>query len=299
MKAFPKIFALGADYIKDIFNERIEVTEKVDGSQFGFGKLNGSLYLRSKGKQIFPESPDKMFTEAVDYIVSIENLLPPGTMFYAEYLRKPKHNSLSYENIPKNHLALFGMMFSNGIFSHEYDQLHRWSVTLDIDIVPCLYYGYIKSPEEISRYLDHVSYLGGTKIEGVVIKNYERAFLLGGQPIPLMAGKLVSESFKEVHRNSWSKEHTNKGKWETFQESFKTEARWTKAIQHLRDDGTLLNDPKDIGALLKEVARDIIDEEKETIKDFLWDHFGKDLIRQAQRGFPEWYKQYLLKKSFE
>jgi hypothetical protein len=53
IKAFPKIFAIGQDYIKDIFDGEVEVTEKIDGSQFVFGKLAGELYFRSKGKQQF------------------------------------------------------------------------------------------------------------------------------------------------------------------------------------------------------------------------------------------------------
>lgn len=53
IKAFPKIFAIGTDYIKDIFSETVEVSEKIDGSQFGFGKINGDVFMRSKGAQLF------------------------------------------------------------------------------------------------------------------------------------------------------------------------------------------------------------------------------------------------------
>ena len=31
LTAFPKIFAIGTDYIKDIFEEEVEITEKLDG----------------------------------------------------------------------------------------------------------------------------------------------------------------------------------------------------------------------------------------------------------------------------
>jgi len=50
MQAFPKIFTIGCNYILDIFKNEVEITEKVDGSQFGFGKINGELFLRRKGK---------------------------------------------------------------------------------------------------------------------------------------------------------------------------------------------------------------------------------------------------------
>ena len=45
--AFPKIFTIGQDYISDLFKDDVEVTEKVDGSQWVFGKVGGDLLRRS------------------------------------------------------------------------------------------------------------------------------------------------------------------------------------------------------------------------------------------------------------
>jgi hypothetical protein len=143
------------------------------------------------------------------------------------------------------------------------------------------------------------SILGGPKIEGFVVKNYERKFLLGGQPMPIMAGKFVREDFKEVHRQSWGKKYTGKGRWETFVESFRTEPRWQKAVQHLAERGELENSPRDIGKLIKEVQGDIIGEEKEAIKEFLWSQFGQEVVRTAVKGLPEWWKEKLLSRSFD
>ena len=50
---FPKIFAIGTTYILDIFKHEVNVTEKLDGSQLSFGKINDTLYIRSKGAQLF------------------------------------------------------------------------------------------------------------------------------------------------------------------------------------------------------------------------------------------------------
>jgi nitrous oxidase accessory protein len=52
------------------------------------------------------------------------------------------------------------------------------------------------------------------------------------------------------------------------------------------------------GILLKEIMKDIESEEKETIKNFLWGEFGKELLRHSIRGFPEYYKEKLLSRSF-
>jgi len=107
--AFPKIFTLGTAYVKDIFNEDVEISEKIDGSQFAFGRINGEVVLRSKGRQMFLESPDQMFLEACMFVNSNSHLFPDDIIFYAEYLKKPKHNTLKYDRIPKNHLMLFAI----------------------------------------------------------------------------------------------------------------------------------------------------------------------------------------------
>jgi hypothetical protein len=297
MRAFPKIFALGTDYIRDIFRTRVEITEKVDGSQFAFGVFGGEFFMRSKGAQIFPETPEKMFLAAVNYVASIQHRLPEGILFYCEYLKSPSHNTLKYNRIPRNHLMLFGaMLYPEERFVSDFDSLVHYAEDLGVEVVPLIYSGDVSGPEFIRGLLERESVLGGSKIEGVVVKNYTEKFLLGGQPMPLMAGKYVSEAFKEVHQG-WNKEHTSKGKWQTFVDSFHTEARWVKAVQHLEERGELTNAPQDIGKLIKEVAIDIAAEEMEAIKKFLWKEFGQEVIRAATRGLPEWYKQRLLERS--
>ena len=143
------------------------------------------------------------------------------------------------------------------------------------------------------------SILGNVEMEGLVVKNYRQPFLLGGQPIPLMAGKYVSEKFKEVHQKSWKRDSTSKGKFEVFKMSFRTEARWDKSIQHLRDSGELENSPRDIGKLIRAIKDDITEEEKDNIKEFLWKEFSPEVLRYATSKFPEYYKEKLLKAAFE
>ena len=294
IRAFPKIFAMGTDYILDILKDEVEITEKLDGSQFSFGKIEGQLYMRSKGQAIFAEAPEKMFESAVEHVLTIQDRLPHGIVFYNEFLQRPKHNVLAYERIPKNHLALFAMAdFSRDKFDMNY---HEWAEKLDIEAVPVLWRGKIENIEVLLELLEIDSVLGNEKVEGLVVKNYERPFLLGGQPIPLMAGKYVSDKFKERHGQNRGK-YGNKGRFLTFCESFRTEARWQKAVQHLRERGELENDPRDIGKLFKEVNIDIVEEEKDAIMKFLWKEFGKSIIRTATKGLPEWYKEQLLRRT--
>jgi len=296
ISAFPKIFAIGSDYIADIFKDDVEVSEKVDGSMWCWGRVNGEFHMRSKGKEQFSGAVDKMFQEAADYVSGVD--LPDDVIFYGEYLRKPKHNTLSYDRTPKNHIALFGASTPGGTFVSEYAELADLAASIGLDAVPLLYRGKVESVDQLQELLATDSYLGGTKIEGVVVKNFARPFLLGGQPIPVMCGKYVSEAFKEVHQKGWSSENTARGKWDVFKDSFRTEARWEKAIQHLRDDGRLENAPRDIGPLIKEIQRDITDEEIDAVKDVLWREFGGDLLRKSIAGFPEFYKERLAASAF-
>ena len=38
---FPKIYAVGSTEVQDVFDGVVEITEKVDGSCIGFGKIDG------------------------------------------------------------------------------------------------------------------------------------------------------------------------------------------------------------------------------------------------------------------
>jgi len=296
--AFPKVYALGTKYIANIFDDEVEITEKVDGSQFVFGRIKGELICRSKGKLMILDAPDKMFKEAVDYILSISNRIKDGLVYWAEYLKKPKHNTVTYDRIPKNHLALFACGV-DGNFISEKGYLENSARRLDIEHVPIIYKGKITDIDIIIEMLNRVSFLGGSNIEGVVVKNYFKEYFIADRLHEVMAGKYVSEKFKEKHESEWSKHHTGKGKWEVFMQSFRSQARWEKAIIHLKERDLLEDAPKDIGTLIKEIQKDIIEEEMENIKDFLWDNYKGGLLRHSIAGFPEWYKKEILKMSFE
>ena len=146
------------------------------------------------------------------------------------------------------------------------------------------------------KFLDTDSQLGGTKIEGFVVKNLCREVMIGDMPVPFIQGKFVSEKFKEKHGVAWKNKGAGHG-WDVFKENYRTEARWDKSIQHLREQSKLINSPVDIGALVSEIQRDITEECEEEIRDYLWKHYGKSLLRRSTQGFPEYYKKSLLERG--
>jgi len=295
--AFPKIFTLGHRATENIFNGPVEITEKIDGSQFSFGNINGELKIRSKGAEIFPDNCDGMFKLGVEYVLSIQDKLRSNLVYHGEYLQKPKHNTLTYERVPKNYFMLFGVR-EIGIdkFMYKWEDLAESAEILGCEPIPLIeqveltysnYYDYCLAA------LKRQSILGKTTIEGIVVKNYAHDMLIGGQYIPITCGKFVSEEFKEKHKVSWSS--SNPGNMQKLAVAISTEPRWEKAIQTLRDRGELVDDVKDIGPLLKCLNQDIIEEELDEIKTMLWDIFQKEVKRHVARGFPEWYKKKLLK----
>jgi hypothetical protein len=291
--AFPKILHIGDKQILDLFEGEVEITEKLDGSQFSFGKIDGEVITRSKGREF--SEPDKLFAPVFEYVHSIADRLPEGLFFYGETLGTPRHSTLAYDRTPKNFFAMFGVYKTDTREFLNYDHIVEWSEKLDVDPVPLLYRGEISQSEILKMVDDTVSYLGGQKIEGVVVKAYKPWMFLGQIPLSVMSGKYVTEAFKEVHNKDWTRLNTGKGKFDVLKENYRTEARWNKAIQHLRENGELTGTPKDIGALLKEIYVDIETEEKENIKEQLYSIYKSDIMKYATHGLAQWYKERLVK----
>jgi len=200
-KSFPKIFAIGDRHIQEIFSDFVEITEKVDGSQFGFGKNEAGLLCRSKGQMLNLEAPEKMFNEAVDYVKSIENSIRPNNTYYSEYLKKPKHNTLAYDHIPQNHLALFGWI-RDGVWVDSHEALWDEADRLGVDVVPILYHGRITDPTEIFDMVDKVSFLGGKRSRVLWLKTIIRTFGLPTDFSPLCQESMFpknSKKFTGIH----------------------------------------------------------------------------------------------------
>ncbi len=302
---YPKIWTLGNDAIQNLFKGTVEITEKIDGSMFGFGvDHNGEIVMRSKGKQIYAESCDKMFQEAAtqvekrqDKLMTLHESIGPFFV-YGEYLRKSKHNVLAYERTPKDNLIVFGVKIGQN-FVKDYNTIREFANTLGLETVPLIYNGEWEQNKGYERLIDILektqSVLGNTLIEGVVIKNYGQLTVIG--EITSCFGKYVSEKFKEKHIKDW-KHISGKDRLGDFIDSFRTEARWNKAVQHLRDRGELTFTPKDIGPLMKELHIDLEKEERQEIRDFLYLYFIAQIKRKTCAGFPEHYKKLLAERQF-
>lgn len=293
--SYPKIFALGHGAIRDLLTSPVVVEEKVDGSQFSFGKFGDELRFRSKSVQIHPDNVPDMFKPAVAAVRAREALLENGWTYRGEALSKPKHNMLAYTRAPKGNVIIFDIQPGHESYLSPSERRIE-ADRLDLESVPFFFHGHLNDAGMLDQLLDTHSVLGGVKIEGVVIKNYSR---FGTDGHALM-GKFVSEAFKEIHGKLWRKENPLAGDIvEMLIGRFRTDARWGKGVAHLRDNGKLEGSPRDIGPIIKEVQADVEMECGDEIREILYRWAWPKVQRALVHGLPEWYKRQLLAQQFE
>lgn len=292
--SYPKVWSLGHAAISELFLDQVHAEEKIDGSQFSFGRFGDELKIRSKGLEMDPNDPESMFRDAANTARDLAPILTDGWTYRCEYLQKPRHNILQYQRVPHKNLIVFDI--NSGEESYlDYESKKNEAARLHLECVPILFAGEVKSVEELKSLLEHESCLGGQKIEGIVFKNYRRF----GPDKKALLGKFVSERFKEKHKLEWREMNPLQNDIiRQLQLKYSTEMRFEKAVQHLMERGELTQSPKDISALMKEVKKDSLEELKLEVMDDLFKWAWPQIERALPRGLPEWYKERLAKIQF-
>jgi hypothetical protein len=292
--SYPKVWNVGHGAVKDIFLYPLLVEEKIDGSQFSFGLIEGRLRIKSHHQDISDIVGEYgLFTEAIAYVRELYagGKLHPEWTYRCEVLQSPKHNKLAYERVPRHNMIGFDVCVGDEQYL-EYTEKCIAFRKLDLEVVPYHYFGVINNPNTIDTLLDRVSILGGKLIEGIVFKAYGR---FGEDKKTLMA-KYVNPKFRELNPSA---ENQTKADFLTeLIETYRSEARWDKAIQHLKEQGALLGEPKDIGPLIGEIVRDLKEEEGMGIMARLMRRYWPHIARGATGGFAEYYKRKLMEGAF-
>lgn len=298
--SYPKVYNLGHPALADLLTGEVVCQEKYDGSQFSWcWDSDGRLHARSKGGAQFggPDNrtvPDAIFGAAVEHLLAVDPV--PGPVFRGEAFSKPKHNTVAYGRMPRGGVVLFDVETDPNVFL-PFD-LHVYADRLGVEPAVELWRGDGAELNMgwLNETLGRESSLGSALVEGVVIKNYGRF----GPDGKILAGKHVSEAFKERHKREWRAGNPGAGNIVArLVESLNTEARWRKAIAHLRDEGLLEGSPRDIGPLMAELKRDTVEEEREWVAERLLEWALPKVARGVGRGFPDWYKRLLAEQQFE
>lgn len=298
LRSYASIYAIGHKAIADLFKGSVTVEEKCDGSQLTWhANASGELSIRSKNAEINADTPEGMFALAVEQIQARKHLLHLGYIYRGEYLRSCKHNTLKYDRVPRGNVIIFDIEMADQDqvyldWQHKYDEAER----IGFECVPKLYEGVVDNIDQLREFLDRESILGGTKVEGIVVKNY--SVFTGEKKVAM--GKWVNEAFKEVHGGEWRKANpTKQDILDMIIARYATPTRWDKAVFHLRDAGQLEGSPRDIGLLIKEIPDDVLKECEDEIKDALFIHFWPHIRRGLVRGAAEWYKAKLAESAFD
>lgn len=298
LRGYPKVWNIGHPSVDRLFEGPVVVQEKVDGSQFSFGIVDGNLCMRSKGAEIYYPVRDKLFQAAVETVQELgrKGLLQDGWVYRGEVLCSPRHNSLTYNRVPVGNIILFDIDI--GEERRLLPELTaQQAQKLGLEVVPTLFEGVIDNVEAIKELLDRRPYLGGEMIEGIVVKNYAIFSQFDGKQL---MGKFVAEKYRERHSRQWKKD--NPGTQDIVTQLINclvTEARYEKAVQRRRDAGELQHAPQDIGPLMKDLSEDLETEEQDFIKEKLYAHFHKQILRGVAGGLPAWYKKCLLTRAFD
>jgi len=295
ISSYGSIVQVGHKQAEGVFEERVTIQEKYDGSQFSFMVDGaGELHCRSKGAVIYVDNPPALFKPAVESArrAHLGGHLVPGVIYRGEAFMRAKHNVLAYNRMPEGGIVLFDIEVPDSNFvSPEIVAAAATRMGVEPAVTFSPAHIVVNGVEDLRPYLEHESSLGGVQVEGVVAKNYSR---FGVDHKPLMV-KLVSEAFKEVHGAEWKK--NNPGRRDIVDSiiaRYGTNARWMKAIIHLREQGLITDSPKDIGLLMKEVQQDILRDSGDAIAAELFRHFWKEFIsRGVTHHLPNWYREKL------
>jgi len=298
LSSYPHIWPLGHRELDPLLNVPVIAEEKIDGSQISFGRIGDDIYVRSRGAIVPVPAPDgHMFKKAVEEIVARKDLLVDGWTYRGEYLSKPKHTTLAYRVVPRGNIIVFDIEASPSRFL-SVNEKPGACARIDFQCIP--YYGEFKisTPgfsDTLNELLTNESILGGP-IEGVVLKPANGDIF--GRDGKLLIAKIVRAEFKERHAAEWkSANPSNSDVIAKLVIALRTEARWSKVVQHLRDDGKLQGSMRDIPALLTELTRDVLEEESKYIEQTLWKHCWPQIERGIRRGLPEFYKSLLMNEQ--
>ncbi len=295
LRGYSSPFGIGHKALQDFWEGTIYVTEKIDGSQFSFGLVaggEGELVIRSRRVEINQLDPG-MFKLGVETVqqLAYDGLLFDGWTYRGEFLSKPKHNTMAYDRVPAGNVIIFDIDTGDQNYITSYSELVRQAGLLDLEVVPALgVFEYKPEMVILSALLETESVLGGGKVEGIVMKNYD----LFGRDKKVVMAKLVSQEFIEKHSRSWAGRNPGKKQFvATMIEGLATEARWMKAVQHLREAGTIEGEMQDIPEIMLEIQEDVEKEMRVEIMEAFYNHFWPQVKRGLTRGMPIWYKGLL------
>jgi len=302
MQTYPKVQGVHKPEAVGFTEGYVIVEEKVDGSQFRIEiDDQGIISVGSRNVDNIHESDPAGFGIGVENALKIFDGLKADPheviTIYGEYLSKPKQNTIAYQRVPNQNIVIFDVVINGKYLDRE--EKERFAFSYGLECVPILWKGDGKNFTDDIReeLLQSKSFLGHQagydKVEGIVVKNYTKYYddsRFGHLAGKHMCIKIVNASFQEKNKV----ENPGQGdKLENLINSYTSEARWNKSIQHKKEAGELSFEMRDMAKLAPAVVKDIEEEEKEAIKEELWKIIWPKIKGRAVKGLPEHYMKFL------
>lgn len=296
---YGKVYALGKREVHDIFHHPVVVQEKIDGSQFSFmlDPVSDQLLFKSRNQMLDPDDPPAMFRMAVESVIARRDALLPGAIYRGECVTRPRHNVLSYERIPQGGVILFDVRLT-GIQSGDHATLtglETLAAQAELEAVPSFDVD-VTTRTVFDELLETPSCLGG-KVEGFVFKS--TVLVDPHHRFERLKAKYVTGQFKEKMGSKKVSKRPGASPIDKLIEMYATPARYAKAVQHLREDGRLKDGPEDIGPLMGEVSRDLLEECGAEIDAAILKAYRKQVVKGVSQRLPQWYKDQLTNRQFE
>lgn len=272
MKEYGKVYNFGTNGTQGILMSEVWVQEKVDGSQIRWWwDSSGDLHVHSRRSKINHGDPPNLFKPSVEHLKTLEP--NQGYVFFGEAIWKPRHNVIKYDRCPAGHIVLWD------VYSKEQDGFLLpeiacgFAVDFGLEWAPVYIERDVPTPEKLKQLMDNESFLGGHKIEGVVVKSYRLKDRDGNR----LKAKVISDAFRETKGGRYRSKLTGVQK---VIDILSTNARYDKAIQRVIESGECTYTMKDMPQIIREVHRDIDEEVVDIIKEKLL----KEYIREIKKG---------------
>jgi len=127
----------GSEFLNDLLNQKLIISEKVDGSSFSVKKEDGKLkfYNRNERKALdeLDRSIISLYELPIRHLESIPlNKFKEGDMYSFEYFYNNKPVEIDYNYVPKNNLMLTNIK-SNGTILTDPKTLNKKAKDLEVD----------------------------------------------------------------------------------------------------------------------------------------------------------------------
>lgn len=152
-------FKEGQKFIELLFNNQVEITEKVTGTYIGVRKNSDDTisFFKKDGSEInyIDRVLNKLYEEPIKYITNIfsqkAGSIPNYSSYQFQYFHNNKPNYISYDRLPKNGLILI----SYQIPENEPFDLDSYAELFEVDPLPIIFNGYLSDDQkkELIEYL--------------------------------------------------------------------------------------------------------------------------------------------------